>query len=128
MKHALPIASVIMYASSADTSSASTGHTTVIPRGYAPCDGGTYTSRKGINIVTPDLRGRFVVGSKYTSAAGANLVTAPSAQILWEALVMLMEQPRWDFLMRVTRVDTNIKILENATSPGQNQGTWNISD
>ena len=83
MKHALPIASVIMYSTSADTSSASTGHTTVIPRGYAPCDGGTYTSRKGINITTPDLRGRFVLGQSYTSPAGAaNLVTAAPTQIL----------------------------------------------
>ena len=83
MKHALPIASVIMYSTSADTSSASTGHTTVIPRGYAPCDGGTYTSRKGINITTPDLRGRFVLAQSYTSPAGAaNLVTAAPTQTL----------------------------------------------
>ena len=83
MKHALPIASVIMYSTSADTSSVSTGHTTVIPRGYAPCDGGTYTSRKGINITTPDLRGRFVLGQSYTSPAGAaNLVTPAPTQVL----------------------------------------------
>ena len=81
MKHALPIGSVIMFSTTADTSSPSTGNDTVIPRGYAPCDGGTYTSRKGINITTPDLRGRFVLGHSYTSPAGAaNLVTAASAQ------------------------------------------------
>ena len=83
MKHALPIGSVIMFSTSADTSSPSTGNDTTIPRGYAPCDGGTYTSRKGVNLTTPDLRGRFVVAQSYSSAAGAaNLVTAPPTQTL----------------------------------------------
>ena len=128
MKHALPIASVIMYASAADTSSPSTGHTTVIPRGYAPCDGGIYKSRKGINIETPDLRGRFVVGSKYTSAAGAaNLVTAPSAQAGVGSIGDPDGSTTMGFLDEGDKGGHKYKDTGEATSPGQNQGTWNIS-
>ena len=86
MKHALPIGSVIMFSTTADTSSPSTGNDTVIPRGYAPCDGGVYRSRKGVNLTTPDLRGRFVLAQSYSSAAGAaNLITAPPTQTLVNA-------------------------------------------
>ena len=57
-KHALPIGTVVMYDSGADT-----GSQGGIPNGYAPCDGGSYTSRKGIAISTPDIRDRFLAAA-----------------------------------------------------------------
>ena len=39
-----------------------------MPRGYAPCDGGTYRCADGVSRTVPDLRGRFVVGAGYGSS------------------------------------------------------------
>ena len=65
-KHSLPIGSVIMYSTSADTA----GGSQTIPNGFAPCDGGSYTSRKGISITTPDMRGRFPLAASYVAQGG----------------------------------------------------------
>ena len=46
-KHALPIGTVVMYDSGADTA----GGSQVIPNGYAPCDGGFILAERWNNIV-----------------------------------------------------------------------------
>jgi len=52
-KYALRDGSIIMWNGSAAS----------VPDGYAICDGGTYTNRRGQNVTTPDLRDRFIVGA-----------------------------------------------------------------
>ncbi len=49
---------------------------TTAPSGWALCDGGTYTAIDGTQLVAPDLRGRFVLGS----GQGANLTARTNGQ------------------------------------------------
>ena len=65
-KHALPIGTVVMYDSGADTA----GGSQVIPDGYAPCNGGTYKNRKGNNMAVPDMRGRFPLAASMPNFTG----------------------------------------------------------
>jgi microcystin-dependent protein len=54
--------------------------------GYALCDGGTYMAPDGVNVTTPDLRNRFVLGagSSYNPGATGGS-TATGATTLTEA-------------------------------------------
>jgi microcystin-dependent protein len=54
----IPVGGIIMWS----------GTSTNLPQGFALCDGGTYTISGGSSRVTPDLRGRFIMGATYATS------------------------------------------------------------
>lgn len=45
----------------------------VIPSGWAECNGSTVKNSHGDSIITPDLRGRFILGTNYNSYSNNNI-------------------------------------------------------